>query len=785
MSLYDRIETLLPRVAQPQRYVAVETGAHAVEAPRLKAALIFPDLYEIGMAHTGFQLLYHIGNSIPGVFLQRAFAPWPDMGQLMRENGIPLFTVESFDAVGEMPLAAFTLPTDLHATTFLYCLDLAGIPLRRGERKREHPIVMVGGLAAANPAPLMEFTDVFAIGDGEILLPQALYLFLEHSDWERGKKLEALARVEGFLVPGLSTHRARRVYLENLDDGPFDFAPMLPAYPSVHHRYNVELMRGCAWGCRYCQAGYWYRPLRERSAGAVAKALLGRAGRTGFTEVGLLSLSTADYSPIEPLAETLLTGLEEERVSVSLPSLRVSSTTLPLLARMQRVRKSGLTFAPECGASLRGHINKAITDDEILDAVKRAKALGWRAVKLYFILGLPFETPQHLEEIAALVRRVYATGIRTTTVHVANFVPKPWTPFQWAVAPSLEEMREKQSLLRSLLPGRGVELKMADPVMSWVEAHFSRGGENLSEVLLEAYRQGCLFDNWSEKFRPEIWSGLLQTPPSFALEDDLPWERWVDSGITGAFLKREWEKAVRGEFSPSCRASCLACGLGRAGEDLRISQEFKVPSSKFQVESREHRDPEIHEDAEEFKVQSSKFQVKSRERRDPEMHDEGPSKPDSGRQPSGVSLQPEARVRYLLHVTKTGPARWVSYRNYANFVVEALLRAGVPLSFTTGFNPRPILHLGPALPVGIASRDEVVEIACRREVEWREVTLGTPGIVLRHAEALDQGTPALSKRLTSSHFLLDGVPMEILTGDSLKAHDPLRLEKVESRLTGD
>ena len=753
VTLHDRLQPLLSRVSQPQRYAGVEAGAYRKQAPRLRAALVFPDLYEIGMAHTGFQLLYHIGNSIPGVFLQRAFAPWPDLGGLMREHGVPLFTVEAFDAVGEMPLAAFTLPTDLHATTLLYGLDLAGIPLRRFDRKESHPIILAGGLAAANPAPLTDIVDVFAIGDGEILLPRALNLFLEHPGWGRARKLEALAEMEGFLVPGLSRGPVRRVHLNDLDQGPFDFPPILPAYPSVHHRFHVELMRGCAWGCRYCQAGYWYRPLRERSAEAVAEMLLRRARRSGFTEVGLLSLSTADYGPIVPLASSLLEGLSADGVSLSLPSLRINSATLPLLTRLQSVRKSGLTFAPECGASLRPRINKAISDEEIIAAVERAKALGWRAVKLYFILGLPFETEAHVDEIGDLVRRILATGIRSVTVHAANFVPKPWTPFQWAAAPALEEIREKQARLRRILPRRGVELRTADPVMSVVEARLGRGDESLGGILLEAYRQGCVFDNWGEHFKGETWMRLLPSDSVPSLDQVLPWERWVESGISRHFLEREWERAQKGEYSPPCRTACLACGLGKAGEDLRFSEKFGVRSPEFGVE------------------------------RKSEIGNGG-----SGSAPlptlNSRLLTPSSasKARYLLHFTKTGPARWLSYRNYANFLMERLLREGVPLCFTQGCNPHPILHLGPALPVGIQSWDEVLEIACREPVDWETVKCEAPGIALRTAEALPENAASLSRRLGGFRFLWNGAPLELPPDALLKTYDPLRLEKMETLL---
>ena len=751
-SLYARLEPLLLQVSQPQRYAGVELGAASKPDAPLRCALVFPDLYEMGMAHTGFQLLYRLGNALDGVFVERAFAPWPDLGDRMISEGIPLFTQETFSPVGELPLVAFTLPTNLHPTNLLYCLDLAGIPLRREERAEAHPIVMAGGLGVSNPAPLVDFVDAFALGDGELLFPKALELFRDHAPLPRARKLEALAAMEGFLVPGVTQGRAKRVWLEDLDAGAFDFAPILPAYASAHHRFHVEIARGCARGCRFCEAGFWYRPWRERDASTVRDFLARRAPRSGFSEVGLLSLSTADYGPVEPLASALADEMREHRISLSLPSLRIDAATLPLMERVSEVRKSGLTFAPETGATLRPALNKEISDAQILETVARAKGLGWRTVKLYFMIGLPFETEAHWEEIAVLVERVRALGMRSVTVHVANFVPKPWTPFQWAPAAMPERLEQARAFLRSRLPRRGVELKLADPAPSRVEAAISRGDEAMGAVILEAYRRGCRFDNWSETFHPEIWDALLPAPPEWNPDAELPWERWVDAGLDRAFLRREWERAKEGKFSPACNEACLVCGLGRRGEDLRFSAPLEeVQSSEFRVQS------------------------KSIEAGEP-VHNAVLSTLNSQLSTAGSGT----KFRYRLHLTKQGRARFLSYRHFVTFITEGLIRAGVPPAFSQGFNPHPVISTGPALPVGVESLDEVMEMTARAEVDWSAVVFEAPSVRLLRADLLPEGAPALSKAIEAFHYREGEIEFTLAPDATLRDRDMGRLIKLET-----
>ena len=778
-SLYARLEPHLLQVSQPQRYAGVELGTASKPGSTLRCALVFPDLYEMGMAHTGFQLLYRLGNTLDGVFVERAFAPWPDLGDRMKVEGIPLFTQETFAPVGEMPLVAFTLPTNLHPTNLLYCLDLAGIPLRREDRMAAHPVVMAGGLGVSNPAPLVDFVDVIALGDGELLFPKALELFRDRPSLSRREKLETLAAMEGFLVPGITRGPAKRVWLEDLDSGAFDFEPILPAYASAHHRLHVEIARGCARGCRFCEAGFWYRPWRERDAASVRGFLSRRAPRSGFSEVGLLSLSTADYGSIEPLASALAGDLREHHISLSLPSLRVDAATLPLMERVSEVRKSGLTFAPETGASLRPALNKSIADEQILETVARAKALGWRTVKLYFMIGLPFETEAHWEEIAVLVERIRALGMRSVTVHVANFVPKPWTPFQWAPAVSLERLEQARAYLRSRLPRRGVELKLADPAPSRVEMAISRGDEAMGMVILEAYRRGCRFDNWSETFRPEIWEALLPPPPTFDPGTELPWERWVDAGLDRAFLLREWERAQKGEFSPACNEACLSCGLGKRGEDLRFSSPIdsgskfqvsgsgsEVQSSKFKVQSS-------------VEVQSSEFRVQ-RNRNEPETSYVDPALSTLNSQLSTAGIG--TKFRYRLHLTKQGRARFLSYRHFVTFVTEALLRAGAPLAFSQGFNPHPLVSTGPALPVGVESFDEVMEVTAREAVDWGGVPIDAPGVRLLRADLLPAGAPALSKALAGCRYREGNAEFTLPPDGTLRDRPLARLVKIETLL---
>lgn len=594
------LERILTRVERPARYVGGELNTIIKDWERVPVRIVFafPDVYEVGMSHLGMHILYHVMNSRDDALMERVFAPWIDMEREMRREGLPLFSLESHRSLCDFDVVAFTLQYELSYTNVLNMLELAGIPLEFRARDSRMPLVVAGGPCAFNPEPLAPFLDAVFLGEGEEALHDLVEVVHRYKGGGREELLMALARVPGVYVPrfyqpeygadgsfrhivaqvGVPAKVVKRV-VRDLDRAPYPLRPIVPYLEAVHDRAVLEVFRGCTRGCRFCQAGAIYRPVREKRPETLLDQAEELLSNTGYRELSLSSLSTTDYSHIKELVAELVERYGNEPVNVSLPSLRVDSFAVELARSVQGVRKSSLTFAPEAGTQrLRNVINKQVTERDLLQTVETAFAAGWLRLKLYFMLGLPTETLEDIDGIARLARMVLDKGREcgvpkgrlAVTVSTSSFVPKPHTPFQWEPQAPLPVLRERQAFLQGRLKGKNLVYRWHDPETSFVEAVFARGDRRLAPALRRALELGCRLDGWRECFRFDLWQQAFAETGidpgayayrSYGYTDALPWDH-LDSGIDRDFLTREHAQALAGEITRDCRNDqCTGCGL--------------------------------------------------------------------------------------------------------------------------------------------------------------------------------------------------------------------------------
>ena len=604
--LKDQLEPLLLKVQKPIRYVGGEFNSVVKDKKniRTRMALCFPDNYEIGMSHLGLKILYSLINAREDCWAERVYAPWPDMEALMRENHIPLYGLESLDPLREFDFLGFSLQYELSYTNILNMLDLAGIDPLAGNRTNDDPVIFAGGPCAMNAEPLCDFFDCFQLGEGEEIMLEMIDLYQKHrasGKWDKKAFLKDAAQIPGMYVPSLydvTYHEDGTIAAITPKDGApatitkrivkdFDkvFYPdtfIVPYTEVVHDRAVLEVMRGCIRGCRFCQAGFIYRPIRAKKPDTLCSQGKALCESTGYEEMSLASLSTSDHPQVEEMLDKIIDYTQEEHINLSLPSLRVDNFSKELLEKVSKVRKSGLTFAPEAGTQrLRDVINKGVTEEEIMRTSRIAFEGGYTSVKLYFMLGLPFETMDDVLGITALGQRVvdlyYSLPTKpkgkavNVSISVSTFVPKPFTPFQWAAQDTYDEIVEKQHALTHSVTTRKISLAWHEVRTSVLEGVIARGDRRLGKAIYNAWKMGCKFDSWEEFFDFDKWvkaisdAGLTmefyasrqRTP-----DEIFPWDH-IDVGVSKAFLRREYEKASRAEVTPNCKEHCAGCGANK------------------------------------------------------------------------------------------------------------------------------------------------------------------------------------------------------------------------------
>jgi radical SAM family uncharacterized protein/radical SAM-linked protein len=758
----ERLEKLLPFVDKPSRYIGGEIGEIRKEYREgmLRFALAFPEVYEIGTSHHGGEILYQIVNAHERLICERVFCPWRDMAELLRENEIPLLSIESGTPLANFDVVGFSLEYELSYTNVLEMFDLAGIPLKWRDRGEEHPIIIAGGPSVFNPEPVAEFFDLFVIGDGEESLPTLLENILD-SKLPREELLRELANLEGVYVPRFYTptfcdgfqdgfitetdmpKTVKSIQLERLPDRNYLTQPIIPWVESVHDRLSIEIMRGCGQGCRFCPAGWIYRPVRERDCATVFDEAQTLAQSGGWEEIGFLSLSSTDYSALANLLAKSGDLAEKNTISISLPSLRPEGLDAPAISVLAKTRKTSMTFAPEAGTErLRAVINKTYDEEALLQTIERVYSAGWRTTKLYFMVGLPTETDDDIRGIAKLCEKVWAIAKRrrgNLNVSISPFVPKGHTPFAWERQASAEEIDAKYRILRAEMP-KGIKLHARDPRLARIEVALSRGDRRLGDALIDIWRSGGGFDAWKESFEPKIWEHTFSEHgiplENFAREHDpqfvSPWEI-VSKPISREVLLAERKKALDEKPSPSCyeRGGCDNCGVcGYTANEVQ-----KQPPQ--------------------------------------------PQRGNYGRRTKKISKPGVlANNKIRLRLSRENHLRWLGHLDITRAIARAIRRSGLNVAYSEGHHRHQKVSFGPPLPVGYVSKAEYLDIEFETQITSSEIEAF--GQELPHGINLMDFKPML-KRSSSIFSSMDSALFSVDILKEIAPNLPNAFEELVSR----
>jgi radical SAM family uncharacterized protein/radical SAM-linked protein len=786
----------LDKVEKPARYTGGEVGSVVKDWSQVEATvcLAFPDVYDIGMSHLGYKILYKLLNDDARTLAERCYAPWVDMERELRERGLPLVSLESARPLRDFDVVGFSLQFELTYTNILNMLELGGIPVRSSDRGEADPLVLAGGPTATHPEPMAMFVDAFVIGDGEEKATQVALAWarLRRAGVPRRERLVALAKlgavyvpslygtrvdadtglavVDGPLVPGIPFPIDRS--LVDLDDYPFPDEGPTGGPEAIFDRLSIEIARGCTEGCRFCQAGMIYRPVRERDPEQIVQTVLSAVKKSGQDEVSLTALSTADVSCIAPLVKKVARRLAEERISLGVSSLRAYGLEPELLDEIRQVRATGLTFAPEAGSQrMRDVVNKNVTEEQLHETAERVFSRGWGKMKLYFMIGLPTETDEDVRGVVETGIRTVAVGKRAAkgraaevTVSVSTHVPKPHTPFQWAAMDTLGEVARKQQMLRDAARGhKAVKLKTHEANASVLEAIFARGDRPLADVLERAWRNGARFDSWDDQLKLAIWEEAFvhhgvdraRYLGTFPLSARLPWSH-IDVGLEEGFLASEYRKALQNRLSPPCGKVAGAFIHHDNLEDARADQRrlvcYDCGVACDMTQMREERITFLEELGAEKRRLPVVTRVEKEEREEPA--------PPRVSLPQGVSGR--GGFLYRFRYEKTGAMALLGHLDMIRELPRVIRRVAMPTVYTRGFHPKPDMSFGPALSLGVMSLDEYADIRLARDLDpealaqlTRDMTRSSPaGLVFRGAVKLGPQSAGVTKAIAGARYVI-------------------------------